>query len=217
MGVSVPEVTIKVSGTKIVQRGALLITHWGMSGPAVLKTSAIAARELADRNYEFQVMINWLNDVTDTDIRGIFAGLRREQGKQLVQNKNPFELPRRLWEYLLAQCGIKEDARWGDLPATGQNKLMEHLIRDAYSVKGKTTFKEEFVTCGGITLSEIDPQTMQSRIVPGLFFAGEILDADGVTGGYNFQHAWSSAWIAAHNMTTSKETFPVEPHETGNK
>ena len=200
MGVSVPLVTIKIAGTKIVQQGALLITHWGMSGPAVLKTSAVAARELADRNYEFQVMINWLNDVTDADIREIMAGLRREQGKQLVQNKNPFELPRRLWEYLLVQCGIKEDTRWGDLPAVGQNKLMEHLIRDTYSVKGKTTFKEEFVTCGGIAISEIDPQTMQSRIVPGLFFAGEILDADGITGGYNFQHAWSSAWIAAHAM-----------------
>ena len=171
-----------------------------MSGPAVLKTSAVAARELADRNYEFQVMINWLNDVTDADIREIMAGLRREQGKQLVQNKNPFELPRRLWEYLLVQCGIKEDTRWGDLPAVGQNKLMEHLIRDTYSVKGKTTFKEEFVTCGGIAISEIDPQTMQSRIVPGLFLGGEILDADGITGGYNFQHAWSSAWIAAHAM-----------------
>ncbi len=200
MGVSVPDVTIRVSGTKIVQHGALLITHWGMSGPAVLKTSAIAARELADRNYEFQVMINWLNDVTDADIRETFAGLRREQGKQLVQSRNPFDLPRRLWEYLLSQCGIKDDTRWGDLPAAGQNKLMEHLIRDTYSVNGKTTFKEEFVTCGGITLSEIDPQTMQSRVAPGIFFAGEILDADGITGGYNFQHAWSSAWIATQTI-----------------
>ncbi len=201
MGVSVPEVAIKISGTKIIQRGALLITHWGMSGPAVLKTSAIAARELADRNYEFQVMINWLNDVTDADIKEIITGLRREQGKQLVQNKNPFNLPRRLWEYLLAQCDIKDDTRWGDLPAAAQNRLMEHLIRDTYSVKGKTTFKEEFVTCGGISLSEIDPQTMQSRVAPGLFFAGEILDADGITGGYNFQHAWSSSWIAAGSIT----------------
>ena len=203
MGVSVPEVTIKIAGTKIVQQGALLITHWGMSGPAVLKTSAIAARELAERNYEFQVMINWLNDVTDTDLRELVAQLRKDQGKQLVQNKNPFNLPRRLWEYQLTQCGIKDDTRWGELPATAQNKLMEHLLRDTYSVKGKTTFKEEFVTCGGVNLSEIDPQTMQSRIVPGLFFAGEILDADGITGGYNFQHAWSSASIAAQSMATA--------------
>ena len=112
-------------------------------------------------------------------------------------------MPRRLWEYQLTQCGIKDDTRWGELPATAQNKLMEHLLRDTYSVKGKTTFKEEFVTCGGVNLSEIDPQTMQSRIVPGLFFAGEILDADGITGGYNFQHAWSSASIAAQSMATA--------------
>ncbi len=197
MGVSVPEVTIKIAGTKIVQHGALLITHWGMSGPAVLKTSAIAARELADRNYEFQVMINWLNDVTEPDMRDTIVQLRKEQGRLLVQNKNPFNLPKRLWEYQLLQCGIKEDVRWGELPAAGQNKLIEHLLRDSYTIKGKTTFKEEFVTCGGVNLAEIDPQTMQSRVVPGLYFAGEILDADGITGGYNFQHAWSSSWIAA--------------------
>ena len=197
MGVSVPEVTIKIAGTKIVQHGALLITHWGMSGPAVLKTSAIAARELADRNYEFKVMINWLNDLSDVDLKETITQLRKEQGKQLVQNKNPFDLPRRLWEYQLLQCGVKDDTRWGDLPATAQNKLIEALLRDTYSVKGKTTFKEEFVTCGGVNLSEIDALTMQSRVVPGLYFAGEILDADGITGGYNFQHAWSSSWIAA--------------------
>jgi predicted Rossmann fold flavoprotein len=200
MGVSVPEVTIKIAGTKIVQKGPLLITHWGMSGPAVLKTSAIAARELAERGYEFQVVINWLNDMSDTDMREYISRLRREQGKQLVQHKNPFDLPKRLWEYQLLQCGIKEDIRWGELPAAAQNKLVEHLLRDIYSVKGKTTFKEEFVTCGGVNLVEIDPHTMQSRVVQGLYFAGEILDADGITGGYNFQHAWSSAWIAAHNM-----------------
>jgi predicted Rossmann fold flavoprotein len=201
MGVSVPEATVKIAGTKIVQTGPLLITHWGMSGPAVLKTSAIAARELADRNYEFQFVVNWLNDLTDADLRENFVYLRKDQGKQFIHNKNPFELPKRLWEYLLTQCGIKDDTRWGDLPATAQNKLVEHLLRDTYTVKGKTTFKEEFVTCGGVSLSEIDPQTMESRIVPDLFFAGEILDADGITGGYNFQHAWSSGWIAAQSMT----------------
>ncbi len=200
MGVSVPDATIKIIGTKITQSGALLITHWGMSGPAVLKTSAIAARELADRNYEFQIMVNWLNDGKDVEMKGTLLQLRKEQGRQLVQNKNPFNLPKRLWEYQLQQCGIKEDIRWGDLPANAQNKLTEHLLRDTYSVKGKTTFKEEFVTCGGVNLAEIDPQTMQSRIVPGLYFAGEIVDADGITGGYNFQHAWSSGWIAAKSM-----------------
>ena len=200
MGVSVPEVTIKIAGSKISAHGPLLITHWGMSGPAVLKTSAIGARELADRNYDFQIVLNWLNDKTDADLKEIYSYQRRECGKQLVNNKNPFNLPKRIWEYLLQQCGIKEDTRWGDLAATAQNKLTEHLLRDLYPIKGKTTFKEEFVTCGGITLTETDPQTMQSRKVPGLFFAGEILDVDGITGGYNFQHAWSSGWIAAQNI-----------------
>lgn len=200
MGVSVSDATIKITGTKIAQRGPLLITHWGMSGPAILKTSAVAARELAERNYDFQVVVNWLGDMTEADLRDMLAQLRREQGKQFVQHKNPFELPRRLWEYLLQQCGIKEDTRWGDLPAGAQNKLTERLLRDPYHVKGKTTFKEEFVTCGGVMLSEIDPQTMESRKVPGIYFAGEILDADGITGGYNFQHAWSSGWIAASNI-----------------
>ena len=200
MGVSVPMATIRVQGTKIVQTGPLLITHWGMSGPAVLKTSAIGARELAGRNYEYNIFVNWLNDATDADLKEKIFDLRREQGKQLVQHKNPFDLPKRLWEYLLGQCGIGDAVRWGDLPAAAQNKLVEHLLRDTYPVKGKTTFKEEFVTCGGINLAEIDPQTMQSRIVPGLYFAGEIMDVDGITGGYNFQNAWSSGWIAAKNM-----------------
>ncbi|MFI5196262.1 MAG: NAD(P)/FAD-dependent oxidoreductase [Chitinophagales bacterium] len=200
MGLSMPDATIKIAGTKIIQHGPLLITHWGMSGPAVLKTSAIAARELADRNYEFQIIVHWLGGITDADMREILVRLRKEQGRQFIQNKNPFNLPRRLWEYQLQQCGITENTRWGELPAAAQNKLTERLLRDIYQVKGKTTFKEEFVTCGGITLSEIDPQTMQSRIVPGLYFAGEIMDVDGITGGYNFQHAWSSGWIAAKNI-----------------
>lgn len=201
MGVSVPDVMVKIAGTKITAKGPLLITHWGMSGPAILKTSAIAARELANRNYDFHVVINWLKDVTDEDLKEIIVHLRKEQGKQMVHHKNPFELPKRLWEYQLQKCGINEDTRWGELPATAQNKLTEHLLRDLYAVKGKTTYKEEFVTCGGITLSEINPQTMESRIVKGLYFAGEILDVDGITGGYNFQHAWSSGWIAAQNIT----------------
>ena len=202
MGVSVPDATIKIAGTKIVANGPLLITHWGMSGPAVLKASAIAARELASMHYEFRIMVNWLNDMNEADLRDLFSQFRRENGKQSLVGKNPFNLPKRLWEYLLKESGIQDETRWGDLPAGAQNKLIEHLLRDMYQVKGKTTFKEEFVTCGGINLAEVDPHTMQSRIVQGLYFAGEIMDVDGVTGGYNFQHAWSSAWIAAQNMTS---------------
>lgn len=201
MGVVCENARVKVMGTKLSESGPLLITHWGMSGPAILRTSAWAARELADRNYHFSIQVNWLYDVTDAELKEQLQQLRVEQGKQLVQNKNPFNLPRRLWEYLLLQCGIKTEVRWGELPASAQNKLIEHLLRDTYEVKGKTTFKEEFVTCGGISLSEIDPQTMQSRKVPNLYFAGEIMDVDGITGGFNFQNAWSSAYIAAKSMS----------------
>ena len=200
MGISVPIATIKISGTKIAQSGPLLITHWGLSGPVVLRTSAITARELAENNYDFTIMVNWLNDVKEDDLREEFLQLRNDAGKQFVSGKNPFELPKRLWDYFMDQCGIAADTRWGDLSAGSRNKLIEMLVRNQFQVKGKTTFKEEFVTCGGVNLAEIDPQTLQSRLVPGLYFAGEILDADGITGGYNFQHAWSSSWIAAKNI-----------------
>lgn len=203
MGVAVSMATVKIAGTKLTQSGPLLITHWGMSGPAILKTSAMGARDLAERNYTFTCLVNWLNDVTDNDLRDTLAQLRREQGKQQVHHKNPFDLPKRLWEYLLKQCGIAEDTRWGELPAAGQNKLIEALLRDSYAVKGKTTFKEEFVTCGGITLGEIDAATMQSKLHPGLHFAGETIDVDGITGGYNFQNAWSSGFIAAGSMNAA--------------
>lgn len=200
MGVAVPDAVVKIAGTKILQRGPVLITHWGMSGPAVLRTSAVGARELAEKNYEFKVVINWLGDKSDEDLRNTLQELRAQQGGQFVRQKNLFGLPRRLWEYITEQCGVTEQTRWGDMSATVRNKLMERLLRDVYEVSGKTTFKEEFVTCGGIKLSEVDAGTMQSRKVPGLFFAGEILDADGVTGGFNFQHAWSSAYVAATAM-----------------
>jgi predicted Rossmann fold flavoprotein len=203
MGVSVGDATVKIAGSKVSAKGPLLITHWGMSGPAILKTSAIGARELAERNYEFRVLVNWLGEMQEDELRDMINELRREQGKQQVAGKCPFGLPKRLWEYLIQQCGVKDETRWGDLPAAMQNKLVEHLLRDGYDVKGKTTFKEEFVTCGGINLSEIDAHTMESRVVPGLYFAGELLDVDGITGGYNFQHAWSSGYVAASNMVSA--------------
>ena len=197
MGVTVSDVLIKISGTKLQQRGPLLITHWGMSGPAVLKLSAWGARELAEKNYEYTILINWLPEYNENSLREKFQSLRFELAPRKIVNKNPLGLPAALWEFLLQQCGIPEEIRWADLPAKEQNKLIKMLCSHELKVKGKTTFKEEFVTAGGILLSEINAATMESKLVESLFFAGEILDADGVTGGFNFQHAWTSGWIAA--------------------
>lgn len=202
MGVSVNDVTVKVRSTKLSESGPILITHWGLSGPAVLKCSAWGARDLNAMNYNFIAAINWLKGVKEDELRAFVHQIRQEKGKQLVQSKSPFEIPKRLWGYLMTRSGIDNDVRWADLPAKEQNRLVNTLINDEYEVRGKTTFKEEFVTAGGIKLTEVDPKTMESRLVPGLYFAGEILDIDGVTGGFNFQHAWSSGYIAAQSIAT---------------
>lgn len=200
MGVSVDEVTIKIAGTKIIQTGPILITHWGLSGPVVLKASAWAARELADMNYQFTISVNWLNSITVNELREEMAGLRAKSGKLPVSSRNPFELPKRLWEFMIDQSGISSTTKWGELPGSLQQVLMDNLLNFKFTIQGKTTFKEEFVTCGGVKLSEVNLKTMESKIVPGIFFAGEILDVDGITGGFNFQHAWSSAFVAANEM-----------------
>jgi predicted Rossmann fold flavoprotein len=196
MGV-VAEARVKIAGTKFMEQGPLLITHWGFSGPAILRCSAWAARALSEKNYHFNISINWLKETTDNDLKEQLNSLRQYEGKQLVHHKNPFGLTKRLWEYFMNHIGIAETTRWGDLPAAQQNKLIETLLRDVYEVKGKTTFKEEFVTCGGVLLKDIDPQTMESRNQKGIYYAGEITDVDGITGGFNFQNAWTSAWVAA--------------------
>lgn len=200
MGLSVPLATVKIAGTKLVELGPVLITHWGMSGPAILRLSAWGARELAAKNYTFQLIVNWLGEETEHILRERWQALREENAGQKMAGKNPFGLPNRLWLYLLEDCGIHAEMRWSDLPSKNQNKLILQLTAHEFSVKGKTTFKEEFVTCGGIKLSEIDPNTMQSRKQPGLFFAGEVMDVDGITGGFNFQHAWTSGFIAAKTI-----------------
>ncbi|RAJ81822.1 hypothetical protein CLV59_10447 [Chitinophaga dinghuensis] len=196
MGVA-SEAAVKIAGTKLQQQGPLLITHWGMSGPAILRLSAWGARELQDIQYTFTAVVNWLPSYNENSLREDWQSLRHELGKQKIHTRNPFQLPQRLWQFLLQQAGIGEDLRWADVPAKDQNRLMKLLVSMEFPVKGKTTFKEEFVTCGGIQLSEIDPNTMESRLAPGLFFAGEVMDVDGITGGFNFQHAWSSGFIAA--------------------
>jgi len=201
MGVAVENVNVKIVGSKLVEEGPLLITHWGMSGPAVLKLSAWGAKELAACNYQFTIMVNWTPDFNENSLREKFQKLRFELASQKIINRNPFGLPNRLWEYLLSQSGIKEEIRWADLPAKEQNKLIKTLCANEYRVSGKTTFKEEFVTAGGIHLNEIDFNTMQSKKYPALFFAGEIINVDGITGGFNFQNAWTTGWIAAKGIS----------------
>jgi predicted Rossmann fold flavoprotein len=200
MGVSVDHATIKIQSTKLAEAGPLLITHWGLSGPAVLKLSAWGARELAQLQYIFSVTVNWLPAYNENSLRTEWQHLRDQYARQKISNNNPFGLPQRLWLYILEVCNINSDIRWADLSSPLQNKLMKTLTGQEFQVKGKTTFKEEFVTCGGIKLTEVDANTMQSKIIPHLFFAGEVMDIDGITGGFNFQNAWTSGWIAAKNI-----------------
>jgi len=200
MGVSVPEAQVKISGTKISATGPLLITHWGMSGPAILKCSAWGARELANLGYQFTIRVNWIPTYAEQDLRTAWPLIRAEQGNTKMGGRNPFELPSRLWLHLLAVSGIDAGASWATLTSGSQNKLIIALTGFECKVAGKTTFKEEFVTCGGVKLSEIDANTMQSKLHKGLYFAGEIMDIDGITGGFNFQNAWTSGWIAAKSI-----------------
>jgi predicted Rossmann fold flavoprotein len=206
MGVSVPEAIVRISGTKIETSGPLLITHWGMSGPAILRASAWGARELADRAYQFTISINWVPGMDEASLKARLVQLRQQDGRQPVGGKNPFDLPKRLWQFFLHTCGVAEDATWATLEAAPQRKLLEKLIRDSYTVSGKTTFKEEFVTCGGVSLKEVSPETLESRLHPGIYFAGEVLDVDGITGGFNFQHAWASGWLAAAAMAATSSS-----------
>ena len=202
MGISVPQASVKIQGSRLAERGPLLITHWGVSGPVVLRLSAWGARELAATGYSFGVQVNWLGELAEQQARELLQEMRQERAGQGVGTRNPFGLPQRLWDHFLAMAGIG-NIRWADLQAKDLNRLVSLLCAGVFAVSGKTTFKEEFVTAGGVKLSEVDPSTLESRRVPGLFFAGEILDVDGITGGYNFQHAWTSGWIAADTIARS--------------
>lgn len=199
MGIST-DVILKINGTKFKEEAPLLITHWGFSGPAVLRCSAWAAQELAKLNYCFNIQINWVKINSEQELKLQIQSARQYEGKNLVVDKNVFRLPKRLWEYLTYKSEISNATKWGDLSAKHQNKLIQNLMFDTYSIEGKTTFKEEFVTCGGVVLSDISSQTMESKTNKNVFFIGEVLDVDGITGGFNFQNAWTSAWIAAESI-----------------
>ncbi|MBS1637854.1 MAG: NAD(P)/FAD-dependent oxidoreductase [Bacteroidetes bacterium] len=195
MGLSVKSATVKILSTSYKFTGPLLITHWGMSGPAVLKLSAFAAIDLYNCRYDAGISVNWTGELKETDVKTI---LEKQQGsKAMIINTPLFEIPRRLWEYLVSKAGIASQKSWMELGKKENNKLVEFLINDIYHMQGKTTFKEEFVTSGGVKLNEIDFKTMQSKKIPGLYFCGEVLNIDGITGGFNFQNAWSTAWIAS--------------------
>jgi predicted Rossmann fold flavoprotein len=212
MGVSVEDVKVKIEGTRLQESGPLLITHWGLSGPAILKLSAWGARELQSLNYEFSVHINWVHKkkMDEASVRRTFDELRGFNGKEKVAAKNFSELPQRLWLFLLEISGINREMRFADCPKRNENLLIKNLTDHTLEVKGKTTFKEEFVTAGGIMLQEVDANTMMSKKINRLFFAGEILNVDGITGGYNFQHAWTSAWIAAKAIASLATGDPTE-------
>lgn len=200
MGVSVPNAEIRIAKTKFVQRGPVLITHWGLSGPAVIKLSAWAAQYLHSVQYDFTAIVSWTGPAQEETTRAFLLRQKAERARQRVHNHPLYDLPHRLWIRLCTMSEIQEDKCWSDLSHRNVNKLLENLIRCPVNIRGKTTFKEEFVTCGGVDLSEVDPERMESRIVKGLFFAGEALDIDGETGGFNFQAAWSTAAVAAQSL-----------------
>ena len=192
------EVSIKVKDTKLSSTGPLLITHWGMSGPAILKLSAWGARILFEKSYQFTIFVNWLNDIETDQCEKILKDLKQEHAKKAVSKKSPFEFPNRLWESLVLASGILEETKWSDLTKVQLQNLANQLTNASFQVNGKSTFKEEFVTSGGIDLKEINFKTMESKIHENLYFSGEIVDIDAITGGFNFQNAWTSGFIVAN-------------------
>jgi predicted Rossmann fold flavoprotein len=182
------------------QRGALLITHWGFSGPAALKLSAWAARPLHACGYRAPLFVDWLPDQKKEALIALLHQKRRDVPTQSLASHNPFHLPKNLWRRLLSLSGLEETKRFSEISNEACARLAERLKGDCYQVEGKTTHKEEFVTCGGVSLSEVNFKTMESRLCPGLFFAGEILDIDAVTGGFNFQNAWTTGWLAGQSL-----------------
>ncbi|MFT6867237.1 MAG: putative Rossmann fold flavoprotein [Cyclobacteriaceae bacterium] len=199
-GVSFPEVEVKIVGTKLTESGPMLITHWGLSGPAILKLSAWGALELQDMKYQFQILVNFVPDHTQEALRDTLASLKTTNPNRKTTNHPLFGLSRRFWERLCEYCEIDAEQQSGDLSKKQINKLTEELTQGRYDVKGKSTFKEEFVTCGGIELEEIELATFECKKFPGLYLAGEVLNIDALTGGFNFQACWSAGWIISENI-----------------
>lgn len=207
-GISLDQVKLQlqVANQKFDQTGALLITHWGLSGPAVLKLSAWGARELHDSGYQATLQINWLPKTNPEKLRQDLLAVKSQLPRRTISTSCPVLLPRRLWERLLTQVGIVPETRWAELSNKALNQLIQELTQGRYAVTGKGVFKEEFVTCGGVKLAEVDFKTMQSKLEPRLYLAGEILDIDGVTGGFNFQSAWTTGWLAGQAIAAEYQT-----------
>ncbi len=202
-GVSVDNVCLRLpeaGKTLKEQTGPLLITHWGLSGPAVLKLSAWGARFLHEHDYQTPLLINWLPQYNQESLSQLLLTVKSEQPKRQITSSCPVPLPKRLWMSLVLSVGISAEERWAEVSKKALNQLVQELTQGRFSIKGKGVFKEEFVTCGGVSLKEVDFKMMESRLVPGLYFAGEILDIDGVTGGFNFQSAWTTGWLAGQTM-----------------
>ncbi len=202
-GLSVGNVVARINGHKLSQNGAVLITHWGLSGPAIIRLSAWLARQLHDHDYSFSVVINWSPRYNEETFRSFLLELKQESVKKVFSSYGLVDLPRRLWERFVSLARIDPEIRWRDLSKKQINLLVQEVINGTYTVRGKTTFKEEFVTAGGISLQEVDMGTMESKIQSGLYFAGEVLDIDGITGGFNFQAAWSTGYVAGKHIAHS--------------
>jgi predicted Rossmann fold flavoprotein len=199
MGLS-SEARVKTEVARTEETGPVLVTHWGLSGPAVLRSSARAARELAVANYSFKVGINWLPELTQDEVYDWLLNQKEHAGNKKVKSKVFDGIPQRLWEYLLTQSGLDGENSWNTCSNKSLRQFAERITSERFDIEGKTTFKEEFVTAGGVSLNEIDAQTCMAKKIPGLYFAGEVLDSDGITGGFNFQQAWSSGWIAGSSV-----------------
>jgi len=195
-GLSVGNAEVRLEGSKLSYQGPLLITHWGVSGPAVLKLSAYGAKWLAEREYRANAHIRWVGEFSEDELREKLKEFKNIHPKKKIISNPLFNLPSRLWEHLCEKALIGPMALWHEVSKKQFNKLVENLFNYVLKVEGKTTFKEEFVTAGGVALNQVNPQTMESKVVPGVYFAGEVLDIDGITGGFNFQAAWSTGYLA---------------------
>ncbi|BAZ42794.1 hypothetical protein NIES4101_87640 [Calothrix sp. NIES-4101] len=206
-GVSVNPVKLRLNipeQPQLEQTGALLITHWGMSGPAVLKLSAWGARALHESKYQGNLLVNWLPELKPEEIRDKLLATKAEVPRRSILLHRGIDMPHRLWQYMVARVGINSETRWAEISKKHLNLLIQELSQGQYLVNGKGVFKDEFVTCGGVNLKEVDFKMMESRLVPGLYFAGEVLDIDGVTGGFNFQSAWTTAYLAGLGMASDE-------------